>query len=177
MFPIKKSPKISYKFYCEKCNYKCSKLSEYNKHLSTTKHKNPINPITNLTDNIASRVYSCKCGKIYKHLSTLYHHKKKCYVFKCNNESDTLISTNTTPPNHVDIEKITELFKHMLTQNQDFMKDIVEKVIPNIGNTTNTNSHNTTNNQFNIQMFLNEHCKEILERPSDFLHSIATMRM
>ena len=57
-----------------------------------------------------------------------------------------------------DVEKITELFKHMLTQNQDFMTDMMEKVIPNIGNTTNTNSHNTMNNQFNIQMFLNEPC-------------------
>ena len=32
-------------------------------------------------------------------------------------------------------------------------------VIPQIGNiTNNTNSHNTMNNQFNIQMFLNEPC-------------------
>ena len=35
MSPIKKSPKISPKFICEKCDYKCSKQSEFNKHIST----------------------------------------------------------------------------------------------------------------------------------------------
>ena len=29
----------SYRFYCEKCNFKCSKQSIYNKHLDTTRHK------------------------------------------------------------------------------------------------------------------------------------------
>ena len=64
----------------------------------------------------------------------------------------------------------------MLSQNQDFMKDVVGdliKVMPNIGNTTNnnTNSHNTTNNQFNIQMFLNEHCKNAMNL-TDFVQSL-----
>jgi len=169
MFPIEKSPKISKKLYCEKCNYKCSKLSEYKKHLSTNKHKNPTNPINNHIANVVKRVYSCKCGKIYKHAPTLYHHKKTCSIVQ--GESESLITTNATPPSNVDIEKITELFKHMLTQNQDFMADMMEKVIPNIGNTTNTNSHNTMNNQFNIQMFLNEHCKNAMNL-TDFVQSL-----
>ena len=37
---MKKSPKISYKFVCELCDYKCCKQSEYSKHLNTAKHKN-----------------------------------------------------------------------------------------------------------------------------------------
>ena len=44
MFPAKKSPKISNNFYCECCDYKCSKKSEYTKHNLTAKHKNLQNP-------------------------------------------------------------------------------------------------------------------------------------
>jgi hypothetical protein len=45
------------------------------------------------------------------------------------------------------------------------------EIMPQIGNTTNTNSHNTTNNQFNIQMFLNEHCKNAMNL-TDFVQSL-----
>jgi hypothetical protein len=49
MFPSEKSPKISIKFYCECCDYKCSKQSEYTKHILTAKHKNLQNPTLNPT--------------------------------------------------------------------------------------------------------------------------------
>ena len=74
MLPTEKSPKISAKFCCDNCNYKCSKLSEYNKHISTTKHKILQNP-THVNNNIDA--YNCLCGKSYKHSSKLYAHKKK----------------------------------------------------------------------------------------------------
>ena len=59
----KKSPKISYNFFCEKCNYKCNKKSEFNKHLMTAKHErlknvNKKSPNNNLT-------FECNCGKKY----------------------------------------------------------------------------------------------------------------
>ena len=41
------------------------------------------------------------------------------------------------------------------------MEKMVE-IMPQFGNQIHTNSHNTTNNQFNIQMFLNEHCKNAM---------------
>ena len=49
MFPIDKSTKISIKFYCDCCNYKCCKQSEYTKHVLTAKHKNLQNPTLNPT--------------------------------------------------------------------------------------------------------------------------------
>ena len=71
-----KSPKISAKFICESCNYKCSKQSEYNKHILTAKHKILQNPTL---DNTKKTAYLCHCGKSYKHSSTMYAHKKKCH--------------------------------------------------------------------------------------------------
>ena len=73
----KKSPKISYKFFCEKCDYKCGKQSEYNKHLTTAKHKK----LTMLTDKIPKipTMLTCElCGKQYKSRTGLWQHQKKC---------------------------------------------------------------------------------------------------
>ena len=49
MFPTKKSPKISAKFYCDFCHYKCCKKSEYEKHILTNKHKNLQNPTSKIS--------------------------------------------------------------------------------------------------------------------------------
>ena len=38
-----KMPKNAEKFYCEHCDFKCSKLSNYNIHCLTPKHKNNEN--------------------------------------------------------------------------------------------------------------------------------------
>ena len=76
MFPIDKSPKISFKYFCETCNYKCCKQSEFNKHVLTNKHKILQNP----TSDAEKKIYACDCGKIYKHSSTLYAHKKTCKI-------------------------------------------------------------------------------------------------
>ena len=32
-----------YKYICENCNFKCSYLSDWNKHLATRKHKSSLN--------------------------------------------------------------------------------------------------------------------------------------
>ena len=72
------SSKFSKKFHCEKCNYFCNKKGDYNKHLQSIKHKNN-EILQNTTENSQnfSKEYVCNCGKIYKHHSSLYNHKKK----------------------------------------------------------------------------------------------------
>ena len=177
MFPTKKYPNISYKFCCTTCDYKCNKNSEYNKHLSTRKHKILQNPTSNPI-HYTKQTFTCKCGKEYKHSSTLYHHKKKCnsnYDVVNINEANT--NTNNIPT--VDIDK--ELLIKMLLKNQDIMEgvilknsDVMDKMIemmPNMGMNISNNSHNTTNNQFNIQMFLNDHCKNAMNL-TDFIQSL-----
>ncbi len=38
--PTKSPNKNTQKFFCDKCDYCCSKKSDFNKHLLTRKHKN-----------------------------------------------------------------------------------------------------------------------------------------
>ena len=74
-------------YYCEPCNFRCRKLSNYNVHLFTNKHQNLSNGnITNNTNVKNNKKYTCSCGKIYKHASSLSFHKKNC--INKNNENN-----------------------------------------------------------------------------------------
>jgi hypothetical protein len=154
-------------FECEKCDFKCSKKGDWNRHIMTPKHKLMTNNDKNTSNNII--IFECECGKSYKHRQNLHTHKKKCGIVQ---------SPETTKPEIVqDIDK--ELLIKMLLKNQDILEgvilknsDVMEKMVeimPQIGNTTN--SHNTQNNQFNIHMFLNEHCKNAMNL-TDFVQSL-----
>ena len=154
----------------EKCDYKCNKQSEFSKHISTRKHNFLQNPILKETDT--SKSYICKCGKVYKHSSTLYAHKKKCSIIQGEKEEKTTTEIPTLN-NYVDKEFMVKMFKEMFTQNKDVinkMMEIIPLIGPNNSNNNNTIS-NTTNNQFNIQMFLNEHCKNAMNL-TDFIDTL-----
>ena len=165
MFPIEKPPKISSKFICEKCDYKCSKQSEYNKHILTNKHKILHNPTLNPTSEISEKIYECNCGKIYKHSSTLYTHKKKCTSTNEteNNETDS----NDTDNNNNEIKELKELMKYLMKENSE-LKTMMFEVIKNGTHNNTTNSHNKS---FNLQFFLNETCKDAMNI-MDFVDSI-----
>jgi hypothetical protein len=165
MSPTLKSPEISSLFFCEKCNYKCSKTSEYNKHISTNKHKILQNPTS---DNNPEKKYSCKCGKIYKHSSTLYAHKKKC-------DSNEIVQPNCAKDSmgnklEMDDFKITpKMFYDLLQQNNELQKNVIE-LSSKIG-TNNSHNTNCNNKTFNLQFFLNEQCKDALNI-SDFVNQL-----
>ena len=74
---MENSPKLAKKFNCEICNYKCSKESDYKKHLQTRKHTKLIN--VNLQLIQKSQIFICAiCYKEYKSNVGLWKHKKKC---------------------------------------------------------------------------------------------------
>lgn len=154
-------PKIPKLFYCETCDYRCSNKKDFNKHLNTRKHENASKGVTN-TDKKILKIpeFKCECGNIYKHRQSLFTHKKKCSIGQ---------EENNTKNTEFDIDK--DFLIKMLLKNQDVIEKLTE-VMPQLGNQVhNTNSHNTTNNQFNIQMFLNEHCKNAMNL-TDFIQSL-----
>jgi hypothetical protein len=164
-----KSPKISSKFYCEFCDYKCSKQSEYNKHILTSKHKNNDGQLHKNLQNLQK--YTCECGKEYSFRQGLYSHKKKCII----NEK----SNNEEPSNNEELHnQITpELIMSVLHQNKELQQMLIEqgKTIIELSknnsitnNTTHTNSHNKA---FNLNFFLNETCKDAMNI-MDFVDSL-----
>ena len=162
-------------FNCETCDFKCCKKGDYTRHTLTRKHK-----FATYGNNIAIKKTSphiCEiCNKEYKDRTGLWRHKKKCSVEIENTLIEDTLIENTITKN-AEIEKIADLFRAMLAQNHDFMKEVVGDIVKSVPTITNqtisnmTNSHNTTNNQFNIQMFLNNHCKNAMNL-TDFIQSL-----
>ena len=160
-------PKIAKQFNCEICDYQCSKQSEWKKHTLTNKHINrtKLNHLEQENSQKSQKKFVCECGKEYPARNSLWYHKKKCSIAqgKC--------KSNTNDISVTDIDK--ELLIKMLLKNSDVMDKMIE-MMPQLGNNshntnTNTNSHNTNN--FNIQMFLNDHCKNAMNL-TDFIQSL-----
>ena len=150
-------PKSSENFVCEACDYVTCRKSQYERHLSTSKHKNTTNTTTNTTNLVpkSSENYICECGKEYKHHSSLWSHKKKCN------------STNDTDNNNHEIKELKELMKYLMKENSE-LKTMMFEVIKNGTHNNTTNSHNKS---FNLQFFLNETCKDAMNI-MDFVDSI-----
>ena len=170
----KKIPKNPVIFCCEKCNYNTSSKKDFNKHLSTLKHINRIND-NKITKNNNS--FICEtCNKEYCYLSGLLRHKKKCNFIsnKKNIEiENTFDDNNTLDSSNNKLELTNDLIMKILNDNQEMRNIIVKQqeqiseLIPKVGN----NNNNTQNNKFNIQVFLNEQCKDAINM-SDFIKSL-----
>ncbi len=158
MFSNEKSAKICFRFFCEICDYGTSKKSSYDDHLLSQKHKKSI--IIKENQQKSHQDYICQnCNKKYKDNSGLWRHKKKC--------NSTTADKNLLPNLPFDKELIMEIIKN----NTDVQKMMME-VIKNGTNNNNTiNSHNTTNKTFNLNLYLNETCKDAMNI-SDFVSSI-----
>ncbi len=154
------------KFHCEYCDYSCNKKSDWKKHIMTLKHKSRQNSpkVANNSPKVASK-FKCNCGKIYNHRNSYWYHKKKCYINEKNNnyKQDTNILDSSSI-----IDK--EILIKMLLQNQDVMNKIVD-ILPQVGMNNSHNTNHSHNKTFNIQMFLNEHCKNAMNL-TDFIESL-----
>ena len=173
---VKNLQKISYKFFCEECNYKCSKQSEYNKHLLTAKHKMVVNGSKNGSKKSPLHIHTsddsntCICGKKYKYESGYYRHKKTCNISAEQNNSiyskATDESYNTTLHTMVELIKQNQEFKQLLIEQNQTILAISKK------DTITTNNNTINNNQkFNLNFFLNTTCKDAMNM-SEFIENI-----
>jgi hypothetical protein len=139
-----KEQKSSNDFCCKNCNYFTSRKSQYERHISTDKHKRLQN---NDAGTILNKKYICECGREYKYRQGLYNHRKTCKGEK----KETAIVENEE---NVDYKS---MFLEMINENKELRKTITE-MIPKIGN----NNNNNIKQKFNINVFLNEKCKDAL---------------
>ena len=164
----KKPPKTPCLFECNLCYFKCSKQSDYDRHVMTPKHINATEMLQNATYFTPknAEIFLCdKCCKNFKHSSSLYRHKKTCIAI-----NNIEIKENKNETKH---ENKDEIINFLIKENQEFKNLILEIIkkdtITNNNNNTNTiNSHNKT---FNLQLFLNETCKDAMNL-MDFVDSI-----
>ena len=165
-------------FYCKNCDYKCSKHSDYNKHINTLKHKMMTND--DARRQKVAKAYFCICGKKYKYRQGLSTHKKKCLLVKEEKEKEEEEKEEEEKEKKEEKEEIKNVvvkkedddepsYKQMCINMMKLMKEqseTMKEMIPKIGN-----NNTTTNNQFNLQIFLNEKCKDALNI-TDFINSL-----
>ena len=178
-----KTPKNAKIFCCEKCDFVCSKNSDWNRHILTIKHTMIKHDNAEITEN-TPKIFGCKCGKQYLHASGLSRHQKKCNGSYDQNNTIELDETKIHPTQTDPIN--TGLIIELLKQNQEFKsliaeqnkhmveqnKHMLELMEKGIGNITNNNiSNNTTKNKFNLNIFLNEQCKDAMNI-MDFVNSL-----
>ena len=161
---MKATENDSVNYYCNNCDYICSKKSCWNQHLSTSKHMKATNGL-----HSATKKYSCeKCHINFKHHSSYYRHKKKC-------ESSKNTQEIPQPVNFITTELIMELIKDNKEMKQIILEqnNTINTLVKNgTNNNINTNSLNNNNNKtFNLQFFLNETCKNAMNI-MDFVDSI-----
>ena len=182
-------PKKIPKFYCEKCETGTDNKKDFGKHLTTAKHRKKCD-LTNIEQKLTDKsplIVCNNCNTSYKSRVGLWYHLKKCENPNLGtNQPDytsiisQLLNQNSELKNFI-IEQATEHKNFAIEQASEHKKEtmeIVNKVIENTKPITNTNTINgNVNNtqKFNINVFLNEQCKDAMNL-SDFIKSIEVSR-
>jgi len=150
-------PKSSEKFCCNNCDYNTSRYSQYKRHLNTSKHINS----TNFNNNQQkSSMFRCNCGKSYKERTGLYRHKKICNDIVVHDDE-----VNDTKETTMVCDK--DLIMTLVKQNAELLE-----IIKNGTNNYSNNTCNSNNKTFNLQVFLNETCKDAMNI-SEFIDNIS----
>ena len=122
------------------------------------------------TEECDDGVHDCECGKSFKSSSGLRKHKRHLCCTK-DNIIMKLIKDNAEMK-----ELMREQQKFMREQQEQYHKQLVE-MIPMVCATNNTNlitnnhNHMSIKQKFNLNVFLNEQCKDALNI-GDFINSL-----
>ena len=162
---LKSTMQASQKYICIFCKYQTDNKSNYNKHLSTKRHQNNIpHTKTKRSQHICE-----DCGKTYLYASGLWKHRQKC------NSRSMITQEAPVVQSDKDIIKLimeenaklnaqnAKLYQDMQKQNNKHHEDL-QAIIPHVGN-------NNNNKKFNINIFLNETCKDAMNI-KDFVENI-----
>jgi hypothetical protein len=156
-------------FVCEKCDVKCSTLSKWNRHILTTKHLTLKKRPEKRQTEFACR----KCNKEYKSRSSVWYHENKCINTETPYVSiiDRLLNENVELRNFIvdqtktTSDTISKTIETIMIQNTETMSKALELCKPVTINQTNNN------NKFNINVFLNDQCKDAINF-TDFIKNI-----
>ena len=181
------------KHTCSYCNYHTNDLTDYKKHLNTKKHK--TKQLKCEASLSYTRPFKCDCGKSYVNRDSLVRHKKKCSSRSSSTEefdsgSDMLAQFNSQFQSICSVMTAFMNAQTMSQANQSALmmeqtKTLMEVIkasnnaltVPNRQN--NMNYQNIINNNtlinehksFNLNVFLNETCKNAINL-TDFIDEI-----
>lgn len=155
-------------FHCESCDYSTSRNSQWTRHLMTAKHTMTTKRLQNDYKKVPQEQYFCECGIDFSCRQNLWRHQKNCRNFLVPNMA---IQNN-------DMKMLTNLVRDVVKQNNELSQqnsELTNKIVDicKINQTNNiTNSNfNSNNKTFNLNVFLNETCKDAMNI-TDFVDSL-----
>jgi hypothetical protein len=123
---------------------------------------------------VAKSSHDCDiCNKKFNDRAGLWRHKKKCVEGSSHMNDDEQIQTNLI----LELVKQNQEFKELLIQQSNQLLEQNKTMIEvaknsQINNTINNNNTNNSHNKtFNLQVFLNETCKDAMNI-KDFIQSL-----
>ena len=137
-------------FTCNYCNYRCLKSKHFKQHLMTRKHMDEVQ------NQVASSAALNELGgEDKKQLGFVVN---ECYDESSDNKNELIIQ----------LLKDNESMKIFMKEQNDMLKEMIAN-----HNTTTTNNirHKNIKQKFNINIFLNEQCKDAINM-CDFIKSL-----
>jgi len=166
---IKKSQENRKKLTCSICDYITCNKYDFEKHINTSKHKINVLSIEScdLSINLSqkSQDHICQnCNKKYKDSSGLWRHKQKCNF---SNKAETIEGEGEHTFINENEPTDKDLIMMLIKQNSE----LLEVIKNGTHNTNNSYNNNSNNKSFNLNVFLNETCKDAMNI-MDFVESI-----
>lgn len=185
-------------YVCDKCDYSTSRKFNYLKHIETEKHKSPLHVMSKEMSIFQPTppappppTYRCpNCDRKYMAQRSLWRHSKQCSsehdeksvynIFSAKIAELCQSNAELSKTNQIQQTQMIQLCTAVLTsigQNLAVVPSPTQTPpllnIPNNNNlTVNGNITNNSNNKtFNINMFLNEECKDAMNM-TDFVKTI-----
>jgi len=179
-------PRVCYN--CEPCGFTTDNKTDYERHLTRKKHILKSMPINEQPSSISNTYICPSCYKTFKCRTTIYKHKTICKEAKITPVSTApatataSAASTATPTEHYLCEVLTKNFTNAMLmlcqQNAEFQGKMMEMCkngglggMSNSNNSTNSHNTNSNNNTFNMNLFLNEKCKDAMNM-KDFVNSI-----
>jgi hypothetical protein len=190
----------TFRFFCNKCEYGCNKQSNFEQHKKTNKHNNTEHEVTGINKclycernykyerSLKRHLHHCK-KKYYNGMSDT----EQSQIDESNMEQSQIDESDTDQSQidesdtdqsksritkgkvHTKEEETAELkgmIVTLLKQNSSILMEnkemmgMMKDMIPKIGN-----NNTTINNKFNLQLFLNEECKDAINI-TDFVQNL-----
>ena len=121
------------KYTCDQCKYQTPDKSNYNRHMKSVAHNELLaSNAKKFADNandkrLVNNIYSCTCGKVFAHQSSLSRHKISCNNINLSNQVELLV------------DKIEEIKKEFKKENESLKNQLLDYV---------KNNKQTVNNNY-----------------------------
>jgi len=173
-------------YKCEMCNYNTPYKNQYNIHMNCAKHKKNVE----YKQRKLSGTQCNKCLREYSSKSSLSRHIQKCKKVDESHVDESRVDESRVDESHEDeshedesrvdesrvdesqvdvkpkiIMNMMKLQTELISQNAN-MHNLIITVIDKMGTTSNSNNtvaSNNNNKTFNMNFFLNEHCKNAID--------------